>query len=290
MATTRTLTSDRPGPVTLDVDVTSQDVIVVVDPKCTVAAVQVSTRDDSGQSADIVNKAKLSQRGDTLSVDLSSAGTVIGGGSVQTNVFGPRRTVVSNVAGGVFVGGDNFSVISTGGGVTIVNGQVISGDAVVIAGGSPVRVTATLPAGSVITSRTASGSLTVKGPAKAVVANTASGDIEIEGDVLDLDLNTASGDIDIAGAAGFVRARTASGDITVDRVTRIEATTASGDITVKAMAGRAQLSTASGDVNMTAVHGAVSANITTASGDITTRGERIEALTTNSFTGRVRNR
>lgn len=276
MATTKRLTADRPGPVTLDVNVSAQDVNVTIDENCLVATVEITTADDEGQPADIVNRSRLDQSGDSIIVDIApTSGVTVqggGGGSVQTNVFsrGGRRTVVSNFSGGVVVG-DNVSVISTGGGVTIVNGMVVSRGGTVIIGGSPVVVNATLPPSSSVNAHTVSGDVTVAGSAQTLRATTTSGDIEFDGNAQQVD------------------AHTVSGDVIIGRADRIDANTTYGDIEVQAMAGIAYLRTVSGAVDLTAVDAATYASVSTVSGDVTTRGVQIQ-LDSRSVSSRVRSR
>lgn len=261
MPTTQTHTAFKPGPVNLDVSLTAGEIRVVVDPNCAQATVTVKTADDNGPSADAVNRTRITDGTPgvlVVSVPRTSGAdgvTVVGNGSVQMNSFGGRgRTVVSNVGSGVFIGGDNYGVVSTDSGVTIVNGQVISGGGTVIVGSSPITVDAIVPPGS------------------SLIGETTSADVVVEGDARKVDVRTVSGDVDIEG------------------VVSAQAQTTSGDIRVERLAGAGSLRTVSGDVSVTAVAGASRLSASTVSGDITTRGARIQVVDARSVSGRVRNR
>lgn len=110
-------------------------------------------------------------------------------------------------------------------------------------------VRAALPAGSSVTSRTASADLTVRVAVTALDATTASGDVEL-GDVTgDVALHTASGDLRCGTVGG-----------------RLQVTGASADVDVGGSGGDADIKLASGDVRIGASEGSV--RVRTASGDV----------------------
>jgi DUF4097 and DUF4098 domain-containing protein YvlB len=118
--------------------------------------------------------------------------------------------VVGSVTGGMVMSGGRMVV---GDRVTIVNGRV-GGDAVVIEAGSPVTVTAYLPAGSSVNARSQSGDIEPSGRLAQVAYSTQSGDAHLD-EVQTATVNTQSGDIEIANLTGQALLTSMSGDIAV---------------------------------------------------------------------------
>ncbi|MDQ3513785.1 MAG: DUF4097 domain-containing protein, partial [Chloroflexota bacterium] len=118
-----------------------------------------------------------------------------------------------------------------------------------------VEVPRTLPEGSEVQIRTASGDIECAGVHGRVEIASASGDVALRAIAGDLTVQTASGDLVIDGFTGTLTTRSASGDIRVDgaRVTRWLANLASGDIdfTGDLVTGEDhRLQTVSGDVRL----------------------------------------
>jgi DUF4097 and DUF4098 domain-containing protein YvlB len=115
--------------------------------------------------------------------------------------------------------------------VTIAGGRVVSGTATVIEAGSPVTVTAYVPAGSSVSASSQSGDIETSGPLAQVAVSAQSGDAHLD-DVRNANVNTQSGDIEIANLTGTALLNSMSGDITVHGGpgARATARTMSGDV------------------------------------------------------------
>jgi len=83
-----------------------------------------------------------------------------------------------------------------------------------------------------------------------------------------LTVRTKSADLSVRGAIGGMNVATASGDVEADRVNGgVNIKSASGDVRVSVVTAGANVQSASGDVEIGSVKGAV--NVNTASGDVT---------------------
>ena len=139
-------------------------------------------------------------------------------------------------------------------------------------GRSDLDVTVTLPAGSSLDVRTASGDTKLGGELGDVTAQTASGDVAIVNSAASLDVKTASGDVDANTVKGTLRCRSASGDVRCSAAGSVsEVITASGDVHMQGRsAGEVSVRAVSGDVGLAVRKGlAVDVNGTTVSGDLT---------------------
>lgn len=251
--TLREITSPTPGPVTVDLSLLDCGGTITIRAVRTPeehATITVHTDDDTGPSADTVRNADLH------TTDTGLHTTVHGhsgaGSTVITSRHGRVQTVIGHNTGSVIQVGGNIiggNVFASGSNLTIVNGQVTSGHNVtVVQGGSPVRITALVPAGSTVTARTTSGDIAAHGKLRQITATTVSGTVTVD-------------------TAGDITARTTSGDILLNRTDLADATTVSGDLTIADFGGTARLTTTSGDIRVHATTGG-DLKATTVSGDI----------------------
>jgi len=91
--------------------------------------------------------------------------------------------------------------------------------------------TITVPEGTIIDFKTASGDMRIADMKGAFSASSASGDFYIEKCSGEFDFNTASGDIELVNCTGYFDASTASGDIDIDDCQgEFDVNTASGDV------------------------------------------------------------
>lgn len=222
MPTTRTLRADRTGPVTLVTDLPAQDLTVIAGPGPGPAELTIHTVDDTGPSADAVNAATLHASGDRLEVRVPKTA----GGGVTTIVQsgGGHQSVIGSVVGG--------SVIQVGGGAWINGVRVDAGTHThVVAGGSPIVVTAQVPEGSHLDAQSISTGIVAAGALDRVDAHSVSGDIRVD-TVNSLKARTVSGDIRIAKLVIGADLQTVSGDITVHggSTARARAQSVSGDV------------------------------------------------------------
>jgi DUF4097 and DUF4098 domain-containing protein YvlB len=104
------------------------------------------------------------------------------------------------------------------------------------------------PEGSVVTAKTKSADLTVRGTIGSVSFTTASGD---------LDLDRVSGGVNAKSASGDVSAREIGGDVSIQ--------SASGDVSLEVVRGTASVTSVSGDVRIDEAYDDLNAN--TVSGD-----------------------
>lgn len=175
------------GPVTLHIETQAADVQVVSDARISGSLIELSTPDHSGPAVDAIRRARFRDHGNELHLTLRE-------GQTGHNVT---------------IGGNNYGSISTGGGMTIVNGVVIGG---VVSG--PITVRAMLEPGSAVVVKTMSGDITTRG-VNTVRAQTMSGDIEADGITNTSSLKTMSGDIRVCGEGRpQVTASSMSGDVT----------------------------------------------------------------------------
>jgi hypothetical protein len=254
VTTTRTVRAEQAGPVLAKSKTQSLDLTVIVEPGREYGEIVITTRDDEGSSADIVKAARLSASGNQISVEVdeSAGGVTVArtgrGGFSSISVGRNYGVVVGSVVGGMVMSGGRMVV---GDGVTVVNGRVVSGNATVIEPGSPVTVTAFVPAGSSISA------------------------------------SSQSGDIETSGRLAQVAYAAQSGDANLDEVHNANVSTQSGDIEIATLTGTGLLNSMSGDIT---VHGGPGASATarTMSGDI--RGTGGLSLDASSMSGRVRNR
>lgn len=196
-------TGRQTGPVTLHIETQAADVEVVSDSRITGSWIELSTPDQSGPAVDAIRAARFDDHGTELHLTLregQSGGTVIQSGR------------------------NNYSNVSFGGGVTIVNGVVMGGGSM-----GQVTVRAMLEPGSALVVKTMSGDVVTKG-VHHVRAQTMSGDIRADGVTGDSRLKSMSGDIRVNGQPqAHVSASTMSGDVYGAGV-QLEASTMSGRV------------------------------------------------------------
>jgi hypothetical protein len=254
VTTTRTVRAEQPGPVLAKSKTQSLDLTVLVEPGREYGEIVITTRDDEGSSADIVKTARLQARENQISIEVDeNAGgvTVVQTGRGRYSSISVGRNygmVAGSVVGGMVMSGGRMVVVDN---LTVVDGRVVSGNATVIEAGSPVSVTAYVPAGSSISA------------------------------------SAQAGDVETSGRLAQVAYSAQSGDAHLDEVGNVNVSTQSGDITIANLTGTALLNSMSGDIT---VHGRPGANATarTMSGDV--RGTGGLNLDGSSMSGRVRNR
>ncbi|MEU2873776.1 DUF4097 family beta strand repeat-containing protein [Streptomyces olivoreticuli] len=256
----RTFVSQSTGPVVLGLDLPMGSVHVQVLGSITTARVVLRTDDSSGPAADAVSRARSSQNGQALSVEVPEIP-----GNVMTQSIRGNRVVQS-------MGTVYGEVV----GMTIVGGRVTTGGTGVIGTVSPVEAVVTLPVGSCLAVVSQSADARVYG-----------GDVEI------MDFRSVSGDLRVDGAR-HLSASTTSGDVMVGRLAdRLTARSVSGDITVDSYSGSgAELTTTSGDIGIRATGQAAGVlRASTVSGDVRVTGGREQLrVSARSVSGRVRTR
>jgi DUF4097 and DUF4098 domain-containing protein YvlB len=98
-----------------------------------------------------------------------------------------------------------------------------------------------------------------------------------------LTVRTRSADVSVRGAIGSLNVASASGDVEADRVHGgVNVKSASGDVNVRLVTAGVNVQTASGDIELGAVRGAV--NVNTASGDVII-GEADDNVNVNTVSG-----
>jgi hypothetical protein len=124
------------------------------------------------------------------------------------------------------------------------------------------------PEGALLTARTRSADLTVRGAIGGMNVATASGDVEADRVLGGLNVKSASGDIGVRVVGAGVNVQTASGDVALGAVRgSINVNTASGDVTINEADDNVNVNTVSGDQEHGAVmRGNVSAH--SVSGDV----------------------
>ncbi len=155
-----------------------------------------------------------------------------------------------------------------------------------------VSITVTLPPGSDVDLKTASGDIMGSVDTGTLLVASASGDIRFGNVSKRAKIKSASGDISLGNVDGDVDAVSASGDIRVGAVSGdLSASTASGDFNVGDVAGRVVVKSASGDTNIGLFMGS-SLSVKAMSGDVSVGlapGMSIEANIT-TLSGSLRNK
>ncbi|MFF7764246.1 DUF4097 family beta strand repeat-containing protein [Streptomyces griseorubiginosus] len=126
----------------------------------------------------------------------------------------------------------------------------------------------------------------------SVDLQTTSADLTTTGDLNSLSFHTVSGDID-ARSVRTLSGNTTSGDIDVQRLAvSANISSISGDIEIESYSGNSfSANTVSGDLELTATpHATGSVNVSSVSGDVTTRGAGHLNVRPNTVSGRIRNR
>jgi DUF4097 and DUF4098 domain-containing protein YvlB len=131
-----------------------------------------------------------------------------------------------------------------------------------------VMISVTLPPGSDVDIRSASGDIFASVETRRLSVASASGDVRF-GDVsLGAKIKTARGDVALGDVSGDVEGVSASGDFSLDSVTGdLSVSTASGDLVIGEVSGRTVAKSASGDVRIKLFDGP-SLDVVTVSGDV----------------------
>lgn len=249
--TERAFESTASGPVVLGLSLPVGSVRVQVVDKLKSARVTLRTDDDTGPAADALRRARSTQTGQALSIEVpempGNVMTQSGSRFMQSTVYGSAT------------------------GMTIVNGRVISGGGNVVTV-SLVEATVILPPHSSLAVVSQSAGASVIGYVDRLEFRSVSGDLNADG-VRELRANTTSGDIRASHVAGQVAAQSVSGDIDVDLY-----------------GGRdAMLGSTSGDIRMQATGDASgSVRCNSVSGDVRVSGARHLRVSASTVSGRVR--
>lgn len=255
MATSKTLTADRRASrFKLYLPVGTAH--VAVNPRAAYPVVIVSTEDDSGPAADMVNKTTGIAFGDTYEVHIPEpplSSTFSPGGNVTFNTVGGGYVAQAVHMRTVMVGGQVFSQSATG-----INAATPP---------SQIAVTAILPPDTTLDFDSTSASLNVVGDLPALQARTMSGDITVE-TVGDLQVNATSSNVHADTVLGPTSINAISGQVTVDQY----------------RGSNARIDTTSGQVRLTAAGERRSGSITVnaVSGAITIANSRALGLTVNA--------
>jgi DUF4097 and DUF4098 domain-containing protein YvlB len=152
-----------------------------------------------------------------------------------------------------------------------------------------IAITATVPTGSSLTTRTASATLSATGRYATVEAHSASGDMVVEEVDGDIEAHVASGDVTI-GSGRSISAHSASGKVRIGHATGdVDIKCASGKIQVGVAEGSVRAKTASGDITIDEARtGTVALDV--ASGDLRVgvRAGVTAHLDLRSVSGRIR--
>ncbi|MFE6689727.1 DUF4097 family beta strand repeat-containing protein [Streptomyces sp. NPDC057743] len=253
--TERFFFSTTAGPVVLGVDLPMGSVQVQVDATAKCASVMLRTDDTTGKAVDAINRAHLGQVGQAITVQVPELP-----GNVMTQTI--RGNQIIQTAGTVY---------GSMTGVTIVNGQIITGGNSTMETVSPIEAVVTLPPGSSL-----------------AVVSTSAGAF-ISGPIEELEFRSVSGALD-ADRVRRLTAKTTSGAILADRVTeRVNARSVSGRIDIDMYYGHdAQLNATSGAVTLHATEdatGTVSAR--SVSGSVRITGGPHVRKDAHSVSGRV---
>lgn len=256
MATTRTFPATTDGPILVIASGSVIDIDVIAEPGRTRGEITLSTNDDEGPSAEMVNAAEFIESGDKLTVRIPK-----GAGAT---------TIMNTGRGGISVASIDGDVIMTGGasGSIVVNGVRISG------GGGGVQVNSFGGGGGVFIGGFSRVALTARVPEKSSVR-----------------ADTQSGAIATTGIMRAVSGKSQSGNVHVDYATDVHAETMSGGVSVDRLAGNASLRSMSGNVTVHAVANS-RASASTMSGNVSTsKDPGVEFdVDGSSMSGRVRSR
>lgn len=224
----RIFTADRPGPVSLDLDVTLGEVHVLTENRERAELTLEPTNPDDATARDLIDRA----------TETVGAGTF---GLVVPRPAGPRSTRSVVQAGHV-----SGVVISSADGI-VVNGQAID----TAASAGAVTITARLPHCSSASMRTSSADLLTTGALERVAYRSESGGLvaDLAGTV---ESQTISGGISVADA-GTIRANTTSGSVLLGQADEITARTVSGTVDVAGLRESGLVESVSGSVRAHAV-------------------------------------
>lgn len=224
----RIFTADRPGPLTLDLDMSLGEVHVLTENREHAELTLEPTSPDDATARDLIDRA-------TATTDAGTFGLVVprpAGASSARQVVqaGHIHGVVASSADGVVVNGWSVGATASAGGVTI---------------------TARVPHRSSIAVRTTSADLLTTGALTRVAYRSESGSLTVDlaGTV---EAETVSGSLSVADAAS-VRANTTSGSVLLGRVEEVTARSVSGTVDIAGLRGTGRAESVSGSVRAHAV-------------------------------------
>ncbi|MGY1437158.1 DUF4097 family beta strand repeat-containing protein [Streptomyces reniochalinae] len=235
--TQRTFEMSSTGPIVLGLDLPVGSAEVQVSHNVTRARVMLRTEDESGPAANAILRAREWEDGQTLAVEVPD----LPGGTVTQSVRGNHVVQHAGTVSGTVTG------------MTIINGQVITGGGMTCTV-SPIVARIVLPAGSSLAMVSQSADLAAYGPLERAEFRSVSGSCRFDA-VREVIASTTSGDIIAGPVTDSITARSISGDIETDPYAggNADLTTTSGDVRVYAMAaasGRLRAHTVSGDVRV----------------------------------------
>lgn len=224
----RLFTADRPGPVTLDLDVTLGEVHVVTENREHAELTLEPANPDDATARDLIDRT-------TLTTDAGTFGVAV-----------PRPAGTRSTSSVVQAGHISGVVISSADGI-IVNGQPVD----TAASAGAVTVTARLPHCSSVSMRTSSAELLTTGALARVAYRSESGSLvtDLAGTV---ESHTVSGGISVSDA-GTVRASTTSGSVLIGQTDEITARTVSGTIDIAGLRGTGRAESVSGSIQVHAI-------------------------------------
>ncbi|MEV7595506.1 DUF4097 family beta strand repeat-containing protein [Streptomyces sp. NPDC089922] len=293
--TTRELTAETTGPVTIDASLLEHGGVISVRAVagCDRATLTVSTTDETGVAANAVREATLYQQGGTLSVSVRGKGGSGAGGTTIITGGGRGRvqTIIANNSGSSIQIGGNFygGNIVSGSSEVWINGVQVSGSATVVTGAAPIEIVAVVPPGSTVIGHTESADVEAIGSFARVSGDTQSG--SVRADVAEkVTASTQSGSVTVTKAAN-INARTMSGAVQLNMTDVVDAHTMSGAIDIRDFGGTARLKTMSGAIRVHATAGGdIDANSMSGSIDVTATQAALDELLDvrpRSMSGRI---
>ncbi|MGO1056469.1 DUF4097 family beta strand repeat-containing protein [Crossiella sp. CA198] len=269
---TRTIVSEQPGAIVLNLDVDHGEITVTVEDRQHAEITLTPLHPADPVAADLITRTTVTQQGQTCTVTMPSAPMPIqqaNGNAVVGQVFGDVRGVVIGAVIGTHAGR-----ITTG-----------SSTATLFTGGQ-VRAEVRLPAGSSVSVSTVSADLSAAGELDVLRYQSMSGRLDAT-TVAELDASTVSGSVTVwnASRAGV---STVSGAVELETTSNATIETVSGRIHLDSLNGRARAKSVSGDITVHAT-GASTVDASTVSGDIhltAQLGVTVQART-HSVSGRI---
>ena len=219
----RLFTADRPGPVTLDLDVSLGEVRVLTENREHAELTLEPTNPDDATARDLIDRATQTTHAGTFGVAV------------------PRPAGHGSTNSVVHAGHINGVLMGSADGL-IINGQPVA----TAASAGAVTVTARLPHNSAVAMRTTSADLLTTGTLKRVAYRSESGSLTIDlaGTV---DGQVVSGGLSVSDA-GTVRANTTSGSVLIGQADEITARTVSGTVDIAGLRGTGRVESVSGPV------------------------------------------
>ena len=218
----RIFTADRPGPLTLDLDVSLGEVHVLTENREFAELTLEPTNPDDATARDLIDRATESSNTSTFSLLIPRP---TGHSSRQIVQAGHIHGVVVSSADGI-----------------VVNGQAID----TAASAGAVTITARLPHSSSVAVRTTGADLLTAGALARVAYQSESGSLvaDLVGTV---ESQTVSGGLSVADA-GTVRVSTTSGSVLLGQADAITARSVSGTVDVAGLRESGRIESVSGSV------------------------------------------